>query len=664
MLNITRRASPANSSSSSSAPPYLPPKPIIARPLSDSYGRPRNFSSTSSGSESKQTVGTSLRNIIRNSTVPIAMRSSDSGSFTVSSNSVTNDASGTPEELLPIVTLIHAQQARCYFEASVQVPISDVESSTNSLESIHWHAALIKLIGTDLAIYSQQGKNLPAEADRPLVINISDSEVGFIQSKPFFDLKIQITNDKCYYIRSETQEDVDYLLAGLLLSQFEFKQLQESFTGALLSSKAIAFSDVRTLLDPKNQYTHEEWCILRFPFINDKWIRCYVVVIPPSRLEKRKTKATTGKIEIYISSSKSKKNLLASAINGRSVLSVYPESPEYIDNNALVRLWADYYINHALLEKIISEDATDSDVIMAHSRSLTKKISNSSLASLRQLQAGGGAGGKHSRRSSWAKPRPASISSFRQQHRRADSGMSLASSHSEAGYAKRPDKMKDLDILQTKLCYIIPETHGSILPCETMIRLLIPVMNIFHLYGRPEKFAANREEKNSLLFGFPQLPHTQYLDMQNAYDLVSLNVGNSSQQHWSSYEWVEVFKEMLHVKMSKGWNGTGSLVDNFKDGLLYEKQQGTSSDDLDYDPAEDFGSNSTSEIHSSIAADSPPIMGSSKDFSKTNSSSLTGMSEIEDENQIQHSDAKKAAAFAFKHNTPPPLRASVDTVLS
>ncbi|QPG74792.1 hypothetical protein FOA43_002126 [Brettanomyces nanus] len=611
-----------------------PASPI---PLSDSYGRPRNFSSASHGS-TQRTVSGSLKSIIR-ATSTGGAQSRNSPITTV-----------VPDELMPIVTLIHAQQSRCYFEASVRVPADDADSSTaeisvQSTSTIIWRPALIKLIGTDLAIWphlgaagsgsprmtgftglgsprttgftgiasprttdstgstnsagyaGSTGSTGSTDSTQPIIINISDSELEFFRSKTFFDLKIKITNEKSYFIRTETDEDLDYLFAGLLLSQCEFKQLQESFTGALLSSKAVNFSDIRTLLDPNNQHSHEEWCILRFPFINDKWVRCYVVTIPPSHLSnkiKRGGKKNadgsirTGKVEIYISSNTSKKNLLASVTNGRSCYSLYPESPEYIDNNALIRIWGDCYINHQLLQKIINEN-TDNEVVRSTSKSLSKRLSSSSL--------------RHSRNSSWAKPRE---SSFSLSHRHTDSGVSLASSHSEAGFAKRPQKMKNLNILQTKLCYLIPETHGSVSPCETMIRSLIPIMNAFHLYGRPEKFSASREESNSLLFGFPQLPHTQYLDMQNAYDLVSLNIKNSMEQHWSSYEWVEVFKEMVHVKMSKGWNGTGSIVETFRDGLLYDRNQLMSPDYLEYDPVDDFGDNSNTNS-SSIVTESPPM---------------------------------------------------------
>lgn len=561
--------------------------------LSDSYGRPRNFSMSSRTSESEQKGAKALSNVLHSRSASTI--SSNRVPFMNSGDEADTGMVSVPQSLVPAVTIIHAQQARCYFEATVDVPVNDHESPNKPLSAIAWRPAFIRLIGTDLAIMERKSNTKRKETtasdtsyDRKqkpssLLINISDAELEFIKSGATYDLKLNITNEKCYYIRCENEQDMNYLIAGLFLSQFEYKQLQESFTGALLSSTAVHFSDVRTLLDPKNLHAHGEWCILRFPFINDKWIRCYVIVRPQSRTIKKKHKC--GKIEVYTSRTISKKNLLAIMTNGHSAYSLYPENPKYIDSNALIRTWADCYINRQLIQKIIQEDddssinengSTFGYTNTKHLKIIHRRTRTSSFSSLR--------------------PSARRLSRARRSntHRRADSTVSVMSSHSEAGYAQAPERMKKLDLVQTKLCYMIPETHGAVQPSETMLRLLIPIMNTFHLYGRPEKFRSNRDDKHSLLFGFPQLPHTQYMDMQTAFDLVSLNMTNANQQHWTSYEWIEVFKELVHLKMSKGWDGTGSIVDVYRDGLLYRKENHSSSSTVytDYDPEEDFASNS------------------------------------------------------------------------
>lgn len=598
IVDDIRKSSDSLEKDGDSHPPAVPAR------LNHSYGRPRNYSfSDNQAGGPKNTVSSSLKSIIL-STSNNPSTSSQLNDCDDKSDSTQPKTASVPQELASVVTLLHAQQARCYFEASVEVPTSDTVPSDAPTTSISWYPAYIRLVGTDLTvapkkpgvIASPQLKRTdrigsssslgstasstansitvanPNEELSPLMINISDAELKFFKDDTHYDIKLQVTNEKCYYLRAENQEDLNYLFAGLLLSQFESKQLQEAFTGALFSSKAITFSDVRTLLDPKNTHPHSEWCIVRFPMLNDKWIRCYVVTIPSGGLKKK----DVGKIEIYISDNCSKRNLLATSINGHSAYSLYPENPEYIDTNALVRIWADCYINETLLDRIIAEDEMESVPKPGSRVSSLQKTSNVI----------------HARTVGRSMSRHMSVSSSTTSQMRRKGGHhsrvnSVASVHSL-------QKMKNLDIQTTNLCYMIPETHGSVPPCETMIRTLIPIMNAFHLYGRPEKFCANRTAKESLLFGFPQLPHTQYLDMQNAFDLVCLNMKNASTQKWSSYEWVEVFREMVHVMISHGSNGSGSIVDVYKDGLLYQKDQHLPETEVsNYDPAEDFGTPST-----------------------------------------------------------------------
>ncbi|GME82618.1 unnamed protein product [Ambrosiozyma monospora] len=307
-------------------------------------------------------------------------------------------ASNVPEELIPIVTLINAQQARTYCEMFVQVPLSQIQQQPSNQHDnteipTEWSVVSAKLSGTELGIWemddttAMEARNDDNGGFKPIYINVADSEFAYetnddpILKKKCFDLKIWLTNEKMYWIRFANKEDAEFMYSSLLLSQFEFKQLQESFTGALLSSKAIHFSDIRTLLAPNNKHERDEWCVVRFPFLNNKWIRCFVVVVP------RASKKKHGKIEFYTSSNRNKKNLLASLVNVRTCSSVYPENPSFIDSNSLLRITGENYINEELLNKVISgEINTDGSrsrsSSMAKSTSLKKKRSTGSLMSL------------------------------------------------------------------------------------------------------------------------------------------------------------------------------------------------------------------------------------------------------------------------------------------
>jgi hypothetical protein len=68
--------------------------------------------------------------------------------------------------------------------------------------------------------------------------------------------------------------------------------------------------------------------------------------------------------------------------------------------------------------------------------------------------------------------------------------------------------------------YIIPRRHHSVKSFETLIRFLIPIYDAFQLYGRPVKLAAERSNRDSLLFGLPSLPRSRILTPAIANDVV------------------------------------------------------------------------------------------------------------------------------------------------
>lgn len=434
-----------------------------------------------------------------------------------------------PKELVPIITLIHAQQARIYYDGLLKYQSNIIES---------------KLSGTEFSFWSP-------ELQEPTYINIAD--LLFEYDPKQLTLKVILNNSKFFVFEFETKDSLNLFYSALLLSQFEYRQLQESFSGLLLSAKGALLSDIRTILAPENRYTKTEWCVLRFPFLNNKWIKCYVVVIPGEKtMLKSSSKEKPGKIEIYTSNKTTKKHLLATIINGRSCYSIYPERPEFIDDNALLHITGNVYINEDMLNSLLTND-----------QSIAKKSSTSSLGKFAMpkspLQS--------------KEPRSRS-SSFNKNFHRSESSLSLKSETSSLS-----KKIRNANLIKTNLCLLIPETHPSVKKFDTMIRLLIPILNSFKLYGRPTKFLSQRNDKHSLLFGLPQLPHTEYLDGDTALKLVELNIQNSLNEMWDTDDWTQVFKEMILVKLTNGYKGSGNLFDVFREGLIYTKAQ-RSDDDI------------------------------------------------------------------------------------
>ncbi|KAK9241348.1 hypothetical protein V1525DRAFT_334660, partial [Lipomyces kononenkoae] len=61
--------------------------------------------------------------------------------------------------------------------------------------------------------------------------------------------------------------------------------------------------------------------------------------------------------------------------------------------------------------------------------------------------------------------------------------------------------------------FVMPELHPGVYGFETLIRFLVPTFDSFALYGRPQRFNADKFDIRSIMFGLPDPPSTRYLDL-------------------------------------------------------------------------------------------------------------------------------------------------------
>ena len=54
-----------------------------------------------------------------------------------------------------------------------------------------------------------------------------------------------------------------------------------------------------------------------------------------------------------------------------------------------------------------------------------------------------------------------------------------------------------------------------------MIKFIVPMMDITRKYGRPKQFNASINQSNSLMFGLPKLPNTNYLKQSEIDQLIT-----------------------------------------------------------------------------------------------------------------------------------------------
>ena len=102
--------------------------------------------------------------------------------------------------------------------------------------------------------------------------------------------------------------------------------------------------------------------------------------------------------------------------------------------------------------------------------------------------------------------------------------------------------------------FLMPEQHTSVPGYDTLIRFLIPLMDSFHLYGRPKRLNADKLDPNSLLFGLPVLPKVHYLEVKDLLPITK----NRSSIDWDQEEWNSAIKDLLRTKVSSGYSGYGS----------------------------------------------------------------------------------------------------------
>ncbi|KAK6197554.1 uncharacterized protein RJT21DRAFT_123382 [Scheffersomyces amazonensis] len=117
----------------------------------------------------------------------------------------------------------------------------------------------------------------------------------------------------------------------------------------------------------------------------------------------------------------------------------------------------------------------------------------------------------------------------------------------------KPTKKSNDDSRNTAI-FIMPEPHSAVPGFDTLIRFLVPLMDSFGLYGRPQRLKANRTDPDSLLFGLPTLPHVHYLQLEDVQQLTS----RSDFISWDVKTWNANIKNLLKSKLDRGYLGCGT----------------------------------------------------------------------------------------------------------
>ncbi|KAK7205623.1 hypothetical protein BZA70DRAFT_165868 [Myxozyma melibiosi] len=97
--------------------------------------------------------------------------------------------------------------------------------------------------------------------------------------------------------------------------------------------------------------------------------------------------------------------------------------------------------------------------------------------------------------------------------------------------------------------FIMPELHHGVYGFETLIRFLIPTLDSFGLYGRPQRFNADKNDMRSIMFGLPDPPNTRYLDLADVHDVC---LKRAMDESWRDDAWRAELKKIIVSKMQNG----------------------------------------------------------------------------------------------------------------
>ena len=99
--------------------------------------------------------------------------------------------------------------------------------------------------------------------------------------------------------------------------------------------------------------------------------------------------------------------------------------------------------------------------------------------------------------------------------------------------------------------FVMPDTHPSVSGFEMMARWLFPAFDAFHLYGRPERLAADVMDIKSMMFGMPRERKYGYLEVADVAGLITVE----KQSIVSEAEWRMKLKELTLEKMQTARKG-------------------------------------------------------------------------------------------------------------
>lgn len=292
-----------------------------------------------------------------------------------------------------------------------------------------------------------------------------------------------------------------------LLSIFEYSSLFKSITGTVISGLGLQLSDMPVVLS--SAFNYKDWCEV---YLKDEgWVKVWCHIDKVSRRNSGEHREGRCQIKFYRDKkSTSSKNLVCFIPDCEYVQDLFFYRDCRFSTPDVLQLGVDAFLEQLNSIKVVGNVCFPQEGFSQSNRSR----SSSSISFFMN---------NDNRKSSSVMASPTSSTSRLKMlspsrgHQRKRSEVSLDSHHSN---------YKDLDncITDPKGLLIRPLAHRGVHWLEAMIRMVVPMMDCAHLYGRPAHFKTERTDPESLMFGFPRLPVVNYFANEELVQLCDPNL--------------------------------------------------------------------------------------------------------------------------------------------
>ncbi|SMN18476.1 similar to Saccharomyces cerevisiae YJL016W Putative protein of unknown function [Maudiozyma saulgeensis] len=350
---------------------------------------------------------------------------------------------------IPMMKIINSQFEKKYFEWNKQNDATVWICSVADQEDRTIEK--VSLVGTTFYLELED----QTKTSFPLIGEFStDSNIIFNEDYIMF-------LDPVVSIRCENNQLLNSLQKLMALSLFEHFAVYKSLTGSLISSIGLRMPDINMILN--SQFNFKDWCEIYIP--EEGWVRSWCHINKMSKKSDKYEPKGKYQIKFY------RHNKSASPNSNANLICYIPDS-NYVqdiffynatENNQTPTSNPTEFLNNIKTVKLVGDVLYPEETPTLRTPSTSSSITKQLISPKRDV--------------STKAVKPSKSSTFR---------------------------TKKNGVL------IRPLAHHGLSHFDAMIKFIIPMMDVTRKYGRPTQFIATTNEINSLMFGLPKLPNTNY----------------------------------------------------------------------------------------------------------------------------------------------------------